>query len=99
MGAMSLWMIPFFAIGAVVMWLGEVIAGLAPFIGVTIGIVSAAAALLSVVVLVVAARKLRHNSRRWVRVLAVVLIVAEVLAITAFTLVSVIAFVAVAMLA
>ena len=92
-----------FALGGLVQvvfeWLVATLGSVAPFIGVTIGIVCAVAALLSIVVLVVAARVLLRSSRRWVRVIAVLLIVAETLATVAFAMVAVIAFVAVALLA
>ena len=96
---MQLWMAPFFLVGAAIQWLYETIVALAPIIGISIATVSAIAGVLSVVVLVFAARVLVHAERRWVRVVGRILIGIEIVATLAFIGLAVIASAAVAIYA
>ena len=90
--------LPLWIFWAVVQWLYNLILELAPVIGIAIGVVAVIAAILSVVVLVFAARSIVPARRRWVRVVGRVLIAVEIVASLAFAGVAVIAFAAVAIL-
>ena len=96
MSAMSLWMIPFFVFWGVVGWLFERLAELAPAIGLTIAVACAVAAVLCVVALLVAARRLLRHERRWVHWIGVLVVTVAVMASLGFALVAAVAFVAVA---
>jgi hypothetical protein len=80
-------------------WLYEAIVQLAPIIGVGIAVVCIIAAVLSVVVIVVAARTLARAQRRWVRIIGRIIIALEIIATLAFAGVAAIAVAAVSLYA
>jgi hypothetical protein len=96
MGAMSLWMVPFFLFWGAIERISDWIGAIAPAIGIVIGALSAIAALLSLVVLLIAARRPLRSERRWVRVAGWIIVTLEALATPAFAIVAIVAFVAVA---
>ena len=90
---------PLYVLAAPFVLLYEFIAALAPIIGIGIGVVSVIAAILSIVVLVVAARVLVRGERSWVRVVGRILVGVEVVATLGSVGVAVIALAAVAIYA
>jgi len=89
-------MIPFILFWSAVGWIRDRIVELAPAIGLTIGVVSAILAVVSVVLLIAIPRPLLRSARGWVRALGVLVAVVAAMAAVAFALVAVVALVAVA---